>query len=194
MASLDVEYGFISSCSYSYFDGNYKEINNIGSLPMQSFGIGSVFNLNINKRIAFQIEPLILNKGGQNSAHGINKHSFSLTYIELPVLLKFKIKKPYFQIGVYNSFLLTAKHTYKTRNDRTKVLSSNTEQLTNSFKSIDNGLILGAGLNIHLNNTNKYFTVELQYLKGFTNILNYANPDNDTLKNHAFTFKIGMML
>jgi len=192
-ANPQFEFGLFGSRNITYLSGKFGDIKGIDELPIHSFGIGGIFNLNFNEWTGIQFEPHFCSKGGQNSGYGIDKHKLSLTYLDLPVLLRFKVKKPYFQIGGYHSVLFLAKHEYKIINERNFELSNRSEQLTDQFNGSDNGIILGIGIDIPVKDTRKYFTAELQYLKGFTDIVDDPTISEDPLKNYSFSLKVGVM-
>jgi hypothetical protein len=162
------------------------------------FGVFYAFNL--SKNAALQPEIFYTQKGG------ISKETFSgesittnhkLSYIELPVLLKFKIPlesptQPVFLLGPYAAYRLSAKAVQTAFGGRENI---NLEKYT---KKWDLGLILGAGLEFNFKKIR--LLLETRYSFGFTNIARdyqyvyYEFNSGDSIKNSSFSILLGVVL
>lgn len=172
-------------------------IPNVSFDSRSTWLIGLFYAFNISKHVTLQPEIFYAQKGG------ISKETFSkevitinhkLSYIEIPLLVKFKIPnksfiKPLFFFGPYAAYCLNAKA------EQTAFRETEEIDLEKYIKKWDFGLVFGAGLEFNLKGMN--FLVDARYSFGFTNIarnydeIYYEFTESDFIKNSAFVILIG---
>lgn len=176
-----VEYGFLGSFNLSKLSGDFREPSDRFPVMNYSGGIGMEVAVNFTKNIALQIEPMFMERGGQNGQPGELWQKIHLTYFDLPVYAKYSFKIPYLMIGYFRSYLSTAdlKYGRKDRNNIKDLLNRN-----------DHGISLGIGFNIPVDNKNK-FILEALYHKGFSNLKDVEGYVGEEMKLQGLQFKVG---
>jgi hypothetical protein len=153
--------------------------------------LGGIFGWLINPWFALHVEPVFTQKGAEidNFQFGDLPASVRLTYLELPVLAKFKYERPadtrsgpFGTIGPVFGF---------NTSDELEVAGS-TQNVNQPVKSFDFGLGVGAGWDIAAGNG--HATLEVRYVIGLTNVFDSGGPRpdiTDDLKNRALQVSIG---
>jgi len=174
-----------------------KQYDNFGK---KGFQFGLILNFNFYKYFTISFQPEINSQNfgyqnhytwaGQNnnSLDLIQKHRFQLSYIDLPLLVRFDIVRtrfrPYLQGGAFYSRLLKAdKFVEVTSTDNAsgaKNPISNTNPIVGAkdlFLKAQWGLIAGAGVNYDLGNVR--LGLDAFYKIGMNNITNSSNRFSD---------------
>jgi hypothetical protein len=156
------------------------------------FSGGFPITVHINERLAFQPEILFSKKGAKTNAviEGIPLDlNFSISYLELPVLLKVtptggSTVRPFVSAGPVIAMNIDARVRFSAE-------GSSTEQ-TNQDDSIgpyDYGLAAGAGIDFDWNF--RTFTLEARYTAGMSNLV---DKDDDPKRNAMFSVMLGIGL
>jgi hypothetical protein len=147
-----------------------------------AFGGGGVLDLRLAENIALQLEPMFLQKGTKVT-DGSDEVKVKLSYIEVPVLLKFMLgqspTRPYIMAGPSAGFRLSA-----------KVSNGGEIDIKDVIKSTDFGLDFGAGISFPAGN-NAIF-VEGRYGLGLSNINDDPTDTNTDVKNKGIQFMAGI--
>ena len=165
--SKGINFGFNGSS----FTGKDIPGKGIGYIPGLTFGF--FVNYETSSRFSLQSELLFTTKGSRINTVGDAYLNNVFTYIEIPVLAKWtfateKKWRPYFLVGPYLDI---------------KLLVFNEVGFPEDFRTIDLGLILGAGIRF-----NK-ITFGLRYSHGFLNF--DQSEENIDLKNQTISVVIG---
>ena len=137
------------------------------------FRIGGVLDYNMNKSIAFHLEPMYLLKGGKAESDAYDvKTEIKLAYLEVPVMLKYSFAandiKPYIIAGPTIGFNLSSK------GKETWGGVSEEYDSKDQTSSIDFGLGFGAGVSQQIGNN--FIFVEARYALGLTKINDVKDP------------------
>ena len=148
--------------------------------------LGGIFvSVPVSNRFSCQPEIVYAQMGGKYSTDGTawatlpsSSISFYLKYIDVPVLLKYRINKSNFSLlaGPQVSFLLSAK---------SEVLNESYD-VKSIFKGTDIRSVFGAEYILL-----KGFNISARYQLG---ILNINSSSSSTVKNNAFSFTLGYTL
>lgn len=165
------------------------------------------------KKLGIRIEALYTQKGYNISTEttlidgttdAVTDFSLSLDYIEVPVLLKYKLGPAYITAGPYFGYAISGEELTSITVDGVKlaeelyagenVIPSNDVYEIGEFNGdnitytrTDFGLNIGVGLKLL-----KFFG-EARYGVGLSNIQDYENmPVDDFTKNYTVSFSIGM--
>ncbi|HUH51367.1 MAG TPA: porin family protein [Flavobacterium sp.] len=115
-----------------------------------SFNAGLVAILPITDMIALQPEVIYSGKGAElkyDNAFATGNAKFRLSYIELPVLLRFNLTENFsLQAGPYLSYLVNADIKSESDND---IFNSQVELDTNDFNKFDYGLAGGVEFDLN---------------------------------------------
>lgn len=130
-------------------------------------------NLNYKPK-RFGAESTILTPDGIQH----NEEEFRFSYLELPVMAKYRINNSFFYLngGIYFAKLLSVK-SYVNGEDSGLDFSD-------SFNKLDLGVVLGAGFIFYENEketTN--MSLEFRYIHGLTGLVSHTEGDSDTLMN-----------
>lgn len=116
-----------------------------------SFNAGLIAILPITDMIALQPEVIYSGKGAElqyNNVFAEGKVKFRLSYIEVPILLRFNLTKNFsLQAGPYLSYLVNA--DVKSESDN-EPFNSQTDLDTNDFNKFDYGLAGGIEFDLNL--------------------------------------------
>jgi len=143
-------------------------------------GAGGVyFGYAFNDMFAIQPEVLFMMKG-MNIDVLDESFKVKLNYIDVPVLLKVSIPtegsfKPSIFAGPYFGFLMSAK--------------IDDEDIKDQVKSMDYGLVFGAGMNYMLAEDKGFISLDARYGMGLTTVDD--TDAEDDLKNMGITIMIG---
>ena len=153
------------------------------------FTAGGILVINITRAFALQLEPSYTQKGAradgvEREGFGVQKANVRLSYIDVPVLLKFSMGNtsvnPYLLAGPSISFLLSSKLDF----DNEEIT---TEDLKNITRDIDFGVNFGAGVSLALGNNQLFF--EGQYNLGLIKI---DEVESLSFKTRGLQFKTGV--
>ncbi|NQT25136.1 PorT family protein [candidate division KSB1 bacterium] len=141
---------------------------------LTAFGFGGVLDFNLNEMLTLHLELMYLQKG-VNGKWDIYDLENKVTYLEVPILLKYSIGtgniKPYLIAGPTIGYLLSG----------TGKISgggySSEEDLKETTKNLDYGIGLGAGVGMPMGNNSIF--LEARYAMGLANI-NDDPDDPDT--------------
>lgn len=140
---------------------------------------GIYFGYAFNDMFCIQPEVLFMMKGWKMEVDG-ETFSGKLNYIDIPVLLKVNIPtegsfRPSIFAGPYLGMLLSAKFE--------------DEDIKDFTKSMDYGLVFGAGLNYMLAEDKGFISLDARYGMGLTTIDD--TDDEADLKNMGITIMVG---
>ncbi len=160
-----------------------------------TFAGGAVIEVGLSRRIAVQLQPMLLGRGA--SAAGKNETFVSgqlvestpvdgalrFRYFELPVRLKITAGgervRPYALAGPSVGFLSRA---------TAQLGDGEEEDVKDGMRGTDFGLTLGGGLELPRGRTSVF--IEGSYAFGLRNLAKQAEP-GDSLKNRGFQLKVG---
>ncbi|CAN5402575.1 porin family protein [soil metagenome] len=135
------------------------------------FYAGLLAEIGISDMFALQPEAMYALMGAKSGDDKLN-----LSYVNIPVLLKYKNQGLSLVAGPQLGLLVSAKEDD----------GSNTTDIKDQFKSTDFGLVLGAGYT-----TLSGFGFDARYQLGLSNIAEDIDPNiNASVKNNGFTFGI----
>ncbi len=166
-----------------------KSIDTIDQLEQESKtgfvgGVHLKFPLGVFK---LQVEGLYSLKGAKGTSHnGLSSEPWEtkLTYIEVPLLLKYELPtpalKPFFYGGASVAFLMKAEK----RNER---IDTDWVDITDNLKSTDYGLVVGAGIGVF------GITLEGRYTHGLEDTVESKTGDMlvDEAKNKTWSVMAG---
>ena len=156
------------------------------------FGGGAFVEYSFSPQLAVQPEALFMMKGAK-AEEGSGKFKFS--YIEVPVLLKFKPAmegnfKPAIFAGPAVSFLMSAK--FDPGGDVYEFFTGDTitteQDIKDDMKSVDFGVAFGAGFTYMMQNGGGV-TFDARYTLGLAKI--YDTTEDVNVKNGVFSFMVG---
>jgi hypothetical protein len=157
------------------------------------FGFGGVVDYELSKHTALHLEPMYLRKFPQISegAPNFRKVKFQLTYLEVPVMLKYAFgtnhSRPYVMAGPTIGFNLSSSAGFR----EVGILNSISESWTDmNTKLVDFGLGFGAGVSVM--RSNHSILVEARYAFGLTNISNDPNDSYGDLKSRGLQVFTGL--
>jgi len=142
--------------------------------------VGASYSIKIIQGFSIQPELFFSNKGGGSTSFRGASIVFiaeKMSYLEIPLLLKYELDNFSLMAGPYVGLLI---HNENKVADHYGYFSEHTKDEMGR-KSIDSGIVFGAGL------TSGKATIEIRYAFGLINLLEIS-----TLKNSTLTFLIGM--
>ena len=155
---------------------NFSNVNwdepDISPESVTNFHFGGYLNLNLSDKFGITPEVLFSSEGSE-TVFG----KYDMTYVAIPVMLKYKpIKFLFIEAGPQFSFLTKAE------------LNSGqvTEDIKDQFKNNDFGLALGAGVNLPLG-----FNAGARYVLGFANINEALDYTEESVENRTFQIYVG---
>jgi len=173
-----VHFGLKAGVNFSKYVGSDVADNVlISTLYRPNFSAGALAEIGLAEHLAVQPELLYTVKGTkQIIANTVTRYQ-SLGYLDIPVLLKFKIPYFFVEAGPQLGVLLRAKQT---------VESATTEDIDNksSFRTTDLGYAVGLGVQ----DTNGLL-LGVRYNGGLTNVSS-ANPQ-PSIRNNTFHIYLG---
>jgi len=145
---------------------------------------GGFIQFNISKVLAIQPEFLYTMKGARMEEEVLGetlKVAFNLSYLEVPVLVKFMIPtpggvKPSLFVGPAIAFKLDAKMKMELAGQ------TDEEDLSDDMKDTEFGLIIGGGLDFGK------LTFDVRYNLGLTTLSEY---EGEEIKNGVISLKVG---
>jgi len=131
---------------------------------LTAFGLGGVLDYGLSENVTLRFEPMYLQKGTTRFGADVK-----LAYLEVPVMFKYAFgtsnTKPYIMAGPTFGFNLSA-----------KIKADEEQDIKDEIKSVDFGLVLGAGVSLPMGNNSLF--LEARYALGLANI-NDAPDDPD---------------
>ena len=156
---------------------NLKYSGNLTTDPKIGFYAGLLAELGISENFAVQPEAFYALQGAKftGSFAGVNfDYNLNLSYVSVPILLKYKNQGLSIIAGPQISFLVAAKEDD----------GSNSDDIKDQFKSTEFAGVVGAGYT-----TLSGFGFDARYQFGLSDISDNPNADG-TVKLNAFTFGI----
>jgi opacity protein-like surface antigen len=154
-----------------------------------TFGAGLFMNLQANDFLSLQVTPMYLQKGGNAKVDFdfLDYTEYRADYLEIPILIRLNFDagmiKPYLLAGPSLGFQLNS--TY---------LNSDGEEvdISNDTKNLDLSLVLGAGLEIELDNLSLFG--QLTYNHGLSNLDNSDGilDFTDEIYTRSIGFYVGL--
>jgi len=179
------------------------------------FIVGGFFRFDLNNHLAIQPEAYFSMKGTRGGGaetynyYGVTvtdtyEYTFKLNYLEIPVLLKYKIPasgklKPSLFVGPCVAFKLSARLTGSYKHEETYAsyydsgyysYTTNVDEEVDAVERMDFGLVVGAGLDIEMGSTS--LVIEARYNLGLTGLSKFADASDPGAKNAAFTLMMGI--
>ena len=157
------------------------------------FKFGALVEIGFTPMIAIQIEPMFVTGAGSELSSTFGKATLKLSYLELPILFKFKVPvsgpvRPYVFAGPNIGFVMSA----KVLNEPNGLTSNETDQkdFTSSILfAFDFGA--GAGFNVAPLTT---VILDVRYSLGLSNLLNEKGGSaNQSIKTNGFQIVAGVM-
>jgi hypothetical protein len=209
---LVLVFGFVFSQNV-YPDGygikagvNFADLSNSQNPILEMFGIrfgtkigiiaGAFYRIDLTDSFAIQPELYYSQKGtkasGEGSLYGAPysyDFSFRLDYIEIPILMKYRIPTrgkftPSIFAGPYVAFKASAKAVLTVESGGVKQTQ---EVDIEKVKTMDFGLAVGANLDFDIGHSSIIF--DIRYSVGLLKISEYENDPE--MKNSAFTLMLG---
>jgi len=145
------------------------------------FAIGGFYYYAMSEIFVLQPELYYSVKGGKEDDEG-EESDLKLSYIEIPVLLKFNLPMegkswaPNLYVGPYLAFLLGA--------------DVDGHDVKDAFKSTDFGLVVGASFDFRLSEGKRMLELDFRYSMGITKIYDFGDLDIQAF-NNGFQFLLG---
>lgn len=156
---------------------------------MAGFSGGLVLALPMNELFSLRAELLYSQKGQKYDIVSTDTYvKTRLGYLELPLLLQIHVPasssvSPMVLAGGYGAYLLSAKMS--------GVYNEADNDVKDSFKKIDFGLVIGAGLQLNVGVSGSVL-MDFRYRLGLSNINDI--PESTTkMKNRGFSFSAGFL-
>ncbi|MBN1212907.1 MAG: PorT family protein [candidate division Zixibacteria bacterium] len=157
------------------------------------FGGGAFVEYSFNPQFAVQPELLFMMKGDKVTV-GDKDYKNKLTYIEVPVLLKFKPTmegnfKPVIFAGPAIGLLMSAK-SWDIDTTQTPPVIEDDVDVKDNMKSIDFGIAFGAGFMYMMQNGGG-ITFDVRYTMGLAKVPDPEEGDAPDMKNTNISFMVG---
>jgi hypothetical protein len=166
---------------------NIANVSTTPSINLNSrtgFMIGGFADIGISRIAAIKPGVRYIVKGFTGSGNGLTI-SENLHYIEIPLLVKFRIPlnevKPYFEAGPTLAIQLSASE------DQTFGTQAQTYDAGFLYESIDFGLYFGSGVEFNLGNKISMFTGG-----GYSLGLSNTSKSSTSIRNRGFQFTAGV--
>ena len=172
------------------------------SRNLNGFQAGMFFTFDISENIQLQPEILFAKRGTKEVDSSTSEWytceseaKWKLTYVEIPVLLKFNLQskgsfKPGFFVGPYFAHNLSSKVCVKTTGQFDDEIYDREyeEDIECYLESFDYGIIVGAGFDFKTGSTR--IILDVRYSHGLANIF----KSSAIVNNRSFMFMIGIGL
>jgi opacity protein-like surface antigen len=149
---------------------------------LTGFHIGGLVEIKISDKFSIQPELLYSTQGSKFSMTGYStENSFKLSYINIPVMLKYFVAEKFsLEAGPQIGFLTSSKMEV--------ILSGITgsKDAKEIFKTVDFGLNIGAGYDF-----TKKISVNARYNFGLSNIAKNEDNSDISIKNGVFLVSVG---
>ena len=176
----EVKFGVKAGLNMASLSGGDAYYGSYGSKA--GFHVGGLAEIKINDKFSVQPELLYSLKGadfnyGFGGAFGLATDKLNLSYIDVPIMVKFyPIERLSAELGPNIAFLMSAKRVQNTTID-----------VKDNFNSIDFGMNIGAGYELK-----QGIMFQLRYNLGLADISKTATgATNVTDKNSVFQVSVG---
>ena len=153
--------------------------------------LGVGIEIGLSDKLAFQPEILYVQKGASDKSEGV-EITFGLNYIEVPLLLKYKISGFYVNVGPYLGYGLGGEATFKSGGEEQTFDIKFGEGEDSEVLYLDNAFEFGAALGGGVVIGDK-FQIDARYGLGLSS-LNDDGEGSNTLKNSTIQFSVGYIL
>lgn len=165
--------------------------NNVDIKSLMGFAVGGFIEYSFSPSFAIQPE-ILYNTKGVKFEQGDVTDKVTMTYMQIPVLLKFNIPTagnfdPFIYAGPSVGILLSAKDKLEGTDD------DYDEDIKDSFKSTDFTAVLGLGAGIPMG-TSGQLTFEFRYDMGLTNVAEDMVVDTETFEGDVKTQNMGIFI
>ncbi len=165
--------------------------NNVDIKNLMGFAVGGFIEYSFSPSFAIQPE-ILYNTKGVKFEQGDVTDKVTMTYMQIPVLLKFNIPTagnfdPFIYAGPSVGILLSAKDKLEGTDD------DYDEDIKDSFKSTDFTAVLGLGAGIPMG-TSGQLTFEFRYDMGLTNVAEDMVVDTETFEGDVKTQNMGIFI
>ncbi len=169
----------------------FEEELGVDAGNLMGFAVGGFIEYSLSPTFAIQPEVLY-NTKGMKFEEGDVSEKITLTYMQIPVLLKFNIPTagnfdPFIYAGPSVGILLSAKDKLEGTDE------DYDEDIKDSFKSTDFSAVLGLGAGIPMG-TSGQLTFEFRYDMGLTNVAEDIVVDTETIAGDAKTQSMGFLI
>lgn len=179
------------------------------------FIVGGFYRFDLNNHLAIQPEAYFSMKGTNGGGTETYDYfggtitetydyTFKLNYLEIPVLLKYKIPtsgklKPSLFLGPCVAFKLSARLIGSYKYEETYVYpgdsgyysyEENFDEEVDAVERTDFGLVIGAGLDIEMGSGS--LLIEARYNLGLSGLSKFADASDPGAKNAVFTLMLGI--
>jgi len=152
----------------------FEDAADVTTNSITNFHFGGYLNLNLSDKFGITPEVLFSTQGSELDGGDFGNLKLDMTYIAIPVMLKYKpISLLFIEAGPQFSFLTKAEISAGT----------DVEDIKDQLTSNDFGLAFGAGVNLPLG-----FNVGARYVLGFSNI---NDVSSESIKNTTFQLYVG---
>lgn len=181
-------FGLVAGMNFATLDFDDPSTDELVETKV-GLAVGGVAQFPFSPVMSFESGALLSQKGARYDLDGLGggEASVDLTYLEVPVLLRFHVPtagsmRPMFGVGGAVGFLLSAKAKFE----------GDTEDIEDDTSNVDVGLAVGAGLEFSLGGAAAI--VEGRYTHGLSNIAeDSADADTVEVKNRVLTLLAGVM-
>ena len=153
------------------------------------FGVGGIMLYPLSEVLDLQVEAMYLLKGSKAEFDffgTVSELELNLAYLSVPVMGRYNLgsgdTSPYIVVGPEFGFLLSAKFKFGDEPEG---------DVKDSYKSLDLGLNIGAGVSMNMG-ANSVF-VEVRYSLGLSDINDIPDDSDFTVKTTGIQFFVGMM-
>jgi hypothetical protein len=178
------------SASYGGYSSSVK--NNARLLPhlgvYSEFKFSEIFSL--QPELLFSMKgSSIVSKATSPGSSSEYTNKIGLSYLDIPVQLRFNISKFHILVGPYVGFLLAANSKSKSEviNGSSKVVSESKSTSKDGLRSTDAGIYIGGGYEF-----DNGLNLGLRWCRGFSDIYEASNSSNNS--NSVIQFSIGYKL
>lgn len=184
----DIEFGIKGGASLADLAGGQDAFGDSQSKTRNGFVVGAFLAFPLGDTIALQPEALFAQKGAGFDFADVDT-TLKLDYVEVPLLLKARFGsdgalRPYLFAGPYAGFRTKAEVEVDAGDD-----GSSTDSLEDETKSVDYGVVAGAGLEIPAGSG--AFLLEGRYARGLTTIASDDVESEDSVENSVWSLLIG---
>lgn len=155
------------------------------------YHVGGFVEIKVSDKISIQPELLFSTQGASVKDFEVELNNtlysadvnFNLSYINIPVMLKYYAAEKFnLEIGPQIGFLTAAKTATKVDGFSQTV----DQDIKDSFESVDFGLNIGAGYDF-----TKKISAGVRYNVGLSNIAKTESGDDSKIKNSVFSLSLG---
>ncbi|MCV9934171.1 PorT family protein [Flavobacterium sp. LS1R47] len=184
----EVKFGVKAGMNLSTWTGDTEGVDLKSKV---GFNGGGFVAIQFSEKLTLQPEVLFSTQGVKvdnvegdvNGANYMGNVRFNLSYINVPVMVKYYVVKDFnIEVGPQIGFLTSAETVTKINGFNGK----HKENVKEIFESVDFGLNFGAGYDFTEN-----ISAGVRYNLGLSNIAKTEEGDNTKLKNSVFSLLVG---